>query len=126
MWLKSVVGVGKLINSVDLYILLDLVGVGDWKVGTVISVYISITVYVYIYIYIYPCPISPPCGEPLSKSLVYRVACIGNIIAYATQAGYFHVIVEQPDPLCTLRFLLDGKVRRFSCVMCFLRNFFFS
>ena len=36
MWLKLVVGVGKLINSVDLYILLDLVGVGDWKVPTVV------------------------------------------------------------------------------------------
>ena len=36
MWLKSVVGVGKLINSVDLYILLDLVGVGDWKVPAVL------------------------------------------------------------------------------------------
>ncbi len=31
------VGVGKLINSVDLYILLDLVGVGDWKVPSVVS-----------------------------------------------------------------------------------------
>ena len=38
MWLKSVVGVGKLINSVDLYMLLDLVGVGDWKVSTVYAI----------------------------------------------------------------------------------------
>ena len=43
MWLKSVVGVGKLINSVDFYILLDLVGVGDWKVPTV---YTNLYIYV--------------------------------------------------------------------------------
>ena len=37
MWLELVVGVGQLINSVNLYILLDLVGVGDWKVPPVVK-----------------------------------------------------------------------------------------
>ena len=32
--LKSVLGVGNIINCTDSYVLLDLVGVGDWKVPT--------------------------------------------------------------------------------------------